>query len=42
LGVADNNKLLFGLSFGYPDLDDPVNACTTDRASLPDAVTFHS
>lgn len=42
LGVAANNKLVFGISFGYPDPDDPVNACLTDRASLPDAVTFHS
>lgn len=42
LGVAASNKLLFGISFGYPDLDDPVNDCLTDRAALPDAVTFHS
>lgn len=42
LGIAASNKLVFGISFGYPDLDDPVNACLTDRAALPDAVTFHS
>lgn len=42
LGVSANNKLVFGISFGYPDPDDPVNACLTDRAALPDAVTFHS
>jgi nitroreductase len=42
LGIAASNKLVFGISFGYPDPDDPVNACLTDRAALPDAVTFHS
>jgi nitroreductase len=42
LGIAPSNKLVFGISFGYPDPDDPVNACLTDRAALPDAVTFHS
>jgi nitroreductase len=42
LGIAASNKLLFGLSFGYPDWDDPSNACITDRASVVDAVTFHS
>ena len=42
LGIAASNKLVFGLSFGYPDWDDAANACITDRASLPDAVTFHS
>jgi nitroreductase len=42
LGIAANNKLIFGLSFGYPDPDDPANACVTDRATVPDAVTFHS
>jgi nitroreductase len=42
LGIAASNKLLFGLSFGYPDWDAPANTCITDRAALPDAVTFHS
>jgi nitroreductase len=42
LGIAATNKLVFGISFGHPDPDDPVNACLTDRAALPDAVTFHS
>jgi nitroreductase len=42
LGIADSNKLVFGLSFGYPELDAPVNACVTDRATVADAVTFHS
>ncbi len=41
LGVDKSNKLLFGLSFGYPDPEAPVNSCTTDRASLSEAVVFH-
>jgi len=42
LGIAASNKLLFGISFGYPDPDAPANACATDRAGVADAVTFHS
>lgn len=42
LGIAATNKLLFGLSFGYPDPDAPANTCMTDRAALADVVTFHS
>lgn len=42
LGVDASNKLLFGISFGVPDPDAPVNQCATDRASLPDCVHFHS
>ncbi len=41
LGIAADNKLLFGLSFGYPDPDAPANTCTTDRALVEDAVIFH-
>ncbi len=41
LGVDASNKLLFGISFGYPDPDAPANSCLTDRASLADSVTFH-
>ena len=42
LDVEAHNKLLFGISFGYPDPDAPVNTCSTDRAAVVDAVTFHS
>lgn len=42
LGVAANNKLLFGMSFGYPDPDAAANSCITDRAEVADTVTFHS
>ncbi len=41
MGVDAGNKLLFGLSFGYPDTDAPVNTCHTERASLYDTVVFH-
>ncbi|MEP5566410.1 MAG: nitroreductase [Halioglobus sp.] len=41
LNVDASNKLLFGLSFGYPESDAPINACLTDRARLDDTVTFH-
>ena len=41
LGIDASNKLLFGISFGYPDPDAAANACTTDRASLADCVYFH-
>jgi nitroreductase len=42
LGIASDTKLVFGISFGHPNADDPVNACVTERAALADAVTFHS
>ena len=42
LGIDAANKLIFGVSFGYPDPDDASNTCQTDRASVPQAVTFHS
>lgn len=41
LGIAPSNRLLFGISFGYPDPDDPANRCVTERAALADTVTFH-
>jgi len=42
LGVAAGNKLLFGISFGHPQAEAPVNRCVTDRAALEQCVTFHS
>jgi nitroreductase len=41
LGIAPEYKLLFGISFGYPDPEAPVNRCATDRAGLTDCVHFH-
>ncbi|MEE4143265.1 MAG: nitroreductase [Halieaceae bacterium] len=42
LQIDPSNKLLFGISFGFPDPDAPVNRCATDRAGLADCVHFHS
>ena len=42
LGVDTSNKLVFGISFGVPDMNASVNRCATDRASLADCVHFHS
>ncbi|GAB5450300.1 MAG: nitroreductase [Halioglobus sp.] len=42
LGIEASNKLLFGISFGYPDRDDPSHDAVTDRAETDDAVHFHS
>lgn len=37
----DNKKIVvFGMSFGYPDLNAPVNTATTPRAELSQSVTF--
>ena len=41
LGVDDSNKLMFGMSFGYPDPVAGANDCVTDRASLEQVVSFH-
>jgi len=40
LGLGDHEKLMFGLSFGYPT-ETPVNQVRTQRAALHDVVTFH-
>jgi nitroreductase len=42
LGIDAGNKLLFGMSFGYPDVDDPANRCQTARGPLSETVTFHA
>jgi len=42
LGIADDQLLLWGLSFGYPDWAAPVNRAITDRASLESVVRFYS
>ena len=42
LDIDPGNKLVFGMSFGYPDPDAPANTCSTDRAALSDTVTFHN
>ena len=42
LGVPDDLKLLFGISFGYPDEDAPGNRMRMDRVPITESVTFHS
>jgi nitroreductase len=42
LGVSNEMKLLFGMSFGYENPAHPANAARTDRADLADAVVFHA
>lgn len=41
LGLPDNRKVVVGISFGYADLDHPVNGFRTSRAELDDVVTWH-
>ncbi len=42
LQIDAANKLLFGISFGYPDTEAAANRCATDRAAIEDAVIFHA
>ena len=42
LGMPDELKLLFGISFGYPDEDAPGNRVRMDRVPLDTSVTFHA
>ena len=41
LGVPENQKLLFGVSFGYEDPKVRANAARVGRATLDDVVRFH-
>ncbi|SDF73374.1 Nitroreductase [Lentzea fradiae] len=41
-GLPENRKVVFGVSFGYPDRSHPVNSFRTSRADVRDAVTWHS
>lgn len=41
LGIASDNKLLFGISFGYEDPDNLANRCRVERAPLAETTTFH-
>jgi hypothetical protein len=42
LGIPSEQKLLFGLSFGYPDNNHPANQCHTEREALDKVVQFFS
>lgn len=41
LGIDDTMKLLFGISFGYEDVESDVNNARVSRAALNESVTFH-
>lgn len=41
LGLPDDHRLMFGISFGYEDPREPANAARTVRVPLEDAVRFH-
>jgi nitroreductase len=40
LTIPKEEKLLFGLSLGYPDEDAPANRAITERADLDQVVRF--
>jgi nitroreductase len=42
LNIDASNKLLFGISFGFEDTENPINNCHTDRGALGDLVHFHN
>ncbi|MCZ4500416.1 MAG: Nitroreductase [Marmoricola sp.] len=41
-GIPDSRQVVVGISFGYADLDHPVNAFRTSRAPLDDVVSWVS
>lgn len=41
LGIPDELKMLFGISFGYPDEEAPGNRMRMDRVPVSESVTFH-
>ncbi|EAQ97703.2 Nitroreductase [Congregibacter litoralis KT71] len=41
LSVPQHQRLMFGLSFGYPDTDAPANRCVTDRADVNELISLH-
>jgi len=41
LAVPAEQRLMFGLSFGYPDPDAPANRCATARAAADELIFFH-
>ena len=41
LGVSDEMKLLFGISFGYPDREDRANSFRMGREPIESNVTLH-
>jgi nitroreductase len=42
LDISPENRLLFGISFGYESKEAPVNTCRTERVPLSESVRFYS
>ncbi len=42
LDIDKQQKLLFGLSFGYEDSEHPANRCRVGRAKLSETTCFHN
>lgn len=42
LGISADNKLLFGISFGFEDSSDPINEARIGRAPLAETTVFHT
>jgi nitroreductase len=40
LGVGDDRRVVCGISFGFADAAHPANSYRTNRATIPQAVTF--
>lgn len=40
-GLGEDRMVVFGVSFGFPDREAPVNAFRTARADVTEAVRFH-
>jgi nitroreductase len=40
--IDESRNVLLAISFGYADLDHPVNSYRTQRAAIEDVVSFHS
>jgi nitroreductase len=38
--LGDDRRVVCGISFGFPDLDNKINSYRTPRASIPDTATF--
>lgn len=41
LGIDSSLKLLFGISFGYPDMGHPANKYRINKAPISESVAFH-
>lgn len=40
-GIAEDRRVVAGISFGFPDTEHPVNTFRTTRADLADVVSWH-